>query len=74
MIEDADILLEDGCYHLAYLGFDQSEGAPDATLEEATLIVGQIALETLRRHGVKAEWDITVGRRIGIDLTCKDLV
>ena len=68
-MQDTDNLREDGRCHLAYLSLDVSGDTSDAALEEAAVVVGQRAVETLHRHGVKTEWDGTVGRRIGIDLT-----
>ena len=60
-MQDTDYLRDSGCCHLSYLGFDFSEGASDAALDAAAVIVGQIAVATLRRHGVKTDWDGTVG-------------
>ena len=68
-MQDTDNLREDGRCHIAYVSFDLSKGTSDAALEEAAIVVGQVAVETLLRHGVKTEWDGTVARRIGIDLT-----
>jgi hypothetical protein len=68
-MQDADDLKKDGKCCLAYVGLGLYPDASAGAQDDATLRVGRIACETLRRRGVSVVWDGSAESWIRIDLT-----
>lgn len=69
--QDTDYMRESGQCWLAYCGFDADQNASSAAQYDSSVRIGRIACETLRRHGVRVEWDGSLGKRIVADLTAE---
>ena len=67
--QDASMLQECGQCCLAYCGFDADQYESPIAEYDAAVRIGQIVCETLRRRGVKVNWDGTLSRRIEVDFT-----